>query len=102
MVDDDVPPGPCEGPEPIDGDWDWPFAAGPPHPLPGQQLHHLRVERGFTRELVAMCVGIAVEHVEEHERGTRRIRGDELAAYAAFFGVRLAHFFRDPSRGETR
>jgi transcriptional regulator with XRE-family HTH domain len=64
----------------------------------GQQLQRLRIERGFSREAVAQCVGLTTLDVEEHELGRRRVEASDLAAYAELFDVAISEFFRDPPR----
>ena len=62
----------------------------------GRRLRWLRVERGSSREQVAERLRVAVEHVQEHERGTRRMEPRELAAYARLLRVRISDFFKEP------
>jgi transcriptional regulator with XRE-family HTH domain len=62
----------------------------------GRRLRWLRVERGWSRRIVATRLGVPVEHVEGHERGSRPIEPRELIAYARLFGIRISEFFKDP------
>jgi DNA-binding XRE family transcriptional regulator len=62
----------------------------------GRRLRWLRVERGLSRKEVAERMRIPVEHVEGHERGTRRMEPHNLVAYARLFRVRISDFFKDP------
>jgi hypothetical protein len=62
----------------------------------GRRLRWLRVERGWSRRIVATRLGVPVGHVEGHERGTRQIEARELVAYAQLFRVRLSDFFKEP------
>jgi hypothetical protein len=62
----------------------------------GRRLRWLRVERGLRREQVAERLRVPVEHVEGHERGTRRIEARDLTAYARLFRVRISDFFKEP------
>jgi DNA-binding XRE family transcriptional regulator len=62
----------------------------------GRRLRRLRVERGWSRRIVAARLGVSVEHVEGHERGSRPIEPLELIAYARLFGIRISEFFKDP------
>jgi hypothetical protein len=62
----------------------------------GRRLRWLRVERGWSRRIVATRLGVSVEHVEGHERGSRPIEPRELIAYAQLFGIRISEFFKDP------
>jgi hypothetical protein len=62
----------------------------------GRRLRWLRVERGLRREQVAKRLRVPVEHVEGHERGTRRIEARDLIAYARLFRVRISDFFKEP------
>jgi transcriptional regulator with XRE-family HTH domain len=65
----------------------------------GRRVRRLRVERGWSRQFVAMRLGLPSKHVEEHERGTKRIEAHELAAYIRLFRIRISTFFRDPPAG---
>jgi transcriptional regulator with XRE-family HTH domain len=62
----------------------------------GRQLGLLRHERGLSREALATRVGLPVGHIEEHERGTRRIGVNQLLIYASLLDVRLSAFFSEP------
>jgi transcriptional regulator with XRE-family HTH domain len=61
----------------------------------GRQLRLIRDERGLSREALAVRVGLPVEHIEEHESGTRRIGVTQLLIYASLLGVRISAFFRE-------
>jgi DNA-binding XRE family transcriptional regulator len=78
----------------------WSSGTEPLHVVLGRRLRRLRIERGLRRRTVAARLGLSVERVEGHERGTTRIEARELVAYAQFFGVRLSTFFRDPSKND--
>lgn len=67
----------------------------------GRRLRWLRVERGWSRHFIATRLGVPVEHVEDHERGTRQIEARELAAYARLFGIRISDFFKGPPTSGT-
>jgi ribosome-binding protein aMBF1 (putative translation factor) len=73
------------------------------HPLSelvGRRLRWLRVERGWSRKEVAERLRMSVEHIEGHERGTRRMEPRDLSAYARLFHVRIIDFFRElPTQG---
>ena len=60
----------------------------------GKRLRLLRSAIGFSREVLAAGVGLAVDRVEAHERGTKRMGAHHLAKYAQFLGVRLSAFFK--------
>jgi transcriptional regulator with XRE-family HTH domain len=72
-----------------------PVSGDPLHVVIGQRLKRLRRERGWSREAVASGMSVALNIIEEHERGERRFSPDELVAYAKFYGVPLSFFFRD-------
>jgi hypothetical protein len=62
----------------------------------GRRLRWLRVERRLSRKHVAERLGVPVENVEGHERGTRRMEPRDLVAYVHLFRVRISEFFKDP------
>jgi DNA-binding XRE family transcriptional regulator len=62
----------------------------------GRRLRWLRVERGLSRKQVAERLRIPVEHVEDHERGTRQMKARDVVAYARLFRVRISDFFKEP------
>lgn len=68
----------------------------PLHVVLGRRLRRLRIERRLSRNEVAKRLRIPVEHVEGHERGTRRMEPRDLTAYARLFRVRISDFFNDP------
>jgi ribosome-binding protein aMBF1 (putative translation factor) len=67
----------------------------------GRRLRWLRVERGWSRKQVAERLRVSVEHVQGHERGTRRMEPREFAAYARLLRVRISDFFKEPLTKDT-
>jgi hypothetical protein len=67
----------------------------------GRRSHWLRVERGWSRSQVAARLRIPVEHVADHERGTRQMEARDLVAYARLFRIRVGDFFREPATKGT-
>jgi transcriptional regulator with XRE-family HTH domain len=67
----------------------------------GRRLRWLRIQRGWSRAVVATRLGVPVEQVEGHERGTRQIEAHELVAYARIFRIRISDFFKDPPADGT-
>ena len=67
----------------------------------GRRLRWLRVERRLSRKHVAERLGVPIENVEGHERGTRRMEPRNLVGYARLFRVRISEFFKDPPTNGT-
>ena len=74
----------------------WPSCSDPLSEVLGRRLRWLRVERGWSRKQVAERLRVPVEHVQGHERGSRRMEPRELAAYARLLRVRISDFFKEP------
>jgi hypothetical protein len=62
----------------------------------GRRLRWLRVERGWSLKQVAARLCVPLEHVEGHERGTRRMEPRDLVSYARLFRARISDFFKEP------
>jgi transcriptional regulator with XRE-family HTH domain len=62
----------------------------------GRRLRWLRVERGLSRKLVALGLGLPAALVTQHEQGTARLQPQQVMAYARFYGIRVSFLFRDP------
>jgi ribosome-binding protein aMBF1 (putative translation factor) len=63
----------------------------------GGRLRSLRIARGVSREEMATMLGMTLQEVQEHERGTRRMAPHQLVEYAELLEVRLSRFFADVS-----
>jgi transcriptional regulator with XRE-family HTH domain len=62
----------------------------------GRRLRWIRIQRGLSRKLVALRLGLPVTLVEQHEQGTARLQPRQVMAYARFYDVRISFLFCDP------
>lgn len=58
-----------------------------------ERIKRRRIELGLTQMDVAHAVGITQAHVSNIERGTRRLRMDELAKLASILQVSVSWFY---------
>jgi transcriptional regulator with XRE-family HTH domain len=61
----------------------------------GARLRHLRQERGWSQEALALAAGINRTYLGDVERGERNVALDNIGKLAAAFGISLSELLSE-------